>query len=53
MAEVCSLLGTSAGEASLLLRWRKWDKDDLLSRYMEDPDKARPRRAALQRVTQR
>jgi ariadne-1 len=38
VAEVASLLGVSAGSATLLLRSFRWNQEDLLTRYMEDPE---------------
>ena len=39
VAEVSGLLGVSHGAAGLLLRWARWDKSDLLTRFMEDAEK--------------
>jgi ariadne-1 len=47
VAEVASLLGVATGAAALLLRAFKWNREDLLTRYMEDPDKARAAGASL------
>ena len=38
MAEVASLLSVTPGSAALLLRSFRWNQEDLLTRYMEDPD---------------
>ena len=39
--DVSGLLGVTPGSASLLLRRFKWNKEDMLSRYMEDPQQVR------------
>ena len=44
VAEVASLLGVPTGTASLLLRSARWNQEDLLTRYMEDPEKVRAMR---------
>jgi ariadne-1 len=36
--DVSSVLGVTPGSASLLLRRYKWNQDDLVSRYWEDPE---------------
>mgnify|MGYP007125096475 CR=1 FL=1 len=39
--DIAELLGVSHFTATLLLRSVAWSKEDLLSRYMDDPDKVR------------
>lgn len=39
VAEVAGLLGVPLGAAGLLLRSARWNKEDLLTRFMEDADK--------------
>ena len=37
--EVAELIGVNQFTATLLLRSVAWNKEDLLSRYMDDPEK--------------
>lgn len=39
--EVSGLLGVDVSTALLLLRSARWNKEDLLSKYMEDPEAVR------------
>ena len=36
--ETAALLGVTPGSSALLLRAHRWNKEDMISRYMEDPD---------------